>query len=120
MAMTLGGYTFALNPLDSVPVIGKEKRASVIDTLGGVAYFSWGLFQEGQIVPLKWNKCSTAQFNQLKTLYEANAEIVWDPENGNTYNVEIISLTADYHFSAGAGASRRKNIVMKLIIISQV
>lgn len=120
MAMTLGGYTFALNPLDKVPVVGMEKRASAVPTLGGAEYFSWGLFYEGQTIPLEWNKCPTAQFNQLNTLFEADAQIVWDPEDGSTYNVEIISLTADFHLSAAAGAAYRKNVKMKLVIMSKV
>jgi len=120
MAMILGGYTFALNPLDIVPVVSKVKRAAALDTLGGVAYFSWGTFYEGQIVPLKWNQCSTAQFNSLKTLFENDAEVVWNPEDGNTYNVEILSLTGDFHFSASGSAPYRKNVVMQLIIMSKV
>jgi len=118
--MVLGGYTFVLNPLDSVPMVNKAKRANAIDTLGGVAYFSWGTFQGGQVVPLKWNKCPTAQFNQLKTLFEADAQVVWNPEDGSTYNVEIMSLAGDYHLSAGAGAAYRKNVEMKLLIMSKV
>jgi len=118
--MVLGSYTFVLNPLDSVPVITKKKRAAVIDTLGGGAYFSWGTFLAGQIIPLKWKNCPTAQFSQFQTLLEADAQVVWTPENGSTYNVEIMSLTGDYHFSAAGGAAYRQNVVMKLVIISKV
>lgn len=120
MAMQLGSYTFTQNPCEPMPVITEERRAKSIKTLGGVAFFSWGSFIEGQQVPLKWTSMPTAQYTQLLSLFNADSELVWDPENGSTYNVEILSLKGDYHLSTGAGAPYRKNVEMALLIMSEV
>ena len=120
MAMQLGSYTFMQNPCEPMPVITEERRADTVKTLGGVAFFSWGTFIEGQQVPLNWTAMPTAQYTQLLSLLNADAELVWDPENGSTYNVEIVSLNGDYHISAGTGAAYRKNVEMLLLIMSEV
>jgi len=120
MAMTLGSYTFAINPNEPVPIITEERRGSSIKTLGGVAFYSWGTFIAGQEIVLPWSFMPTAQYGELLSLLTADAQVVWDPENGSTYNVEILSLNGEYHLSAGAGAAYRKNVEMKLLIISEV
>jgi len=120
MAMQLGSYTFTQNPCEPMPVITEERRAKSIKTLGGVAFFSWGTFIQGQEVPLNWTSIPTAQYTQLLSLLNADAVLVWDPENGSTYNVEILSLNGDYHLSTGAGASYRKNVKMVLLIMSEI
>lgn len=119
MAMSLGSYTFALNPgRCTMPL--ERKQASVVETLGGGAYFSWGAFLPGQVIDISWEYMLTTQFDELATLFEADAQVVWDPENGSTYNVEIMSLLGDYHLSAAAAATYKKNVIMKLVIISEV
>lgn len=119
MAMTLGSYTFAQPPLTcTIPL--KQRRASDIDTLGGTAFFSWGPFLAGQEVEIKWRWMATTMFDAIYALLVADAQVVWDPENGSTYNVEITSFTGDYHLSAYAAAANKKNVVLKLVIISQV
>jgi len=120
MAMQLGSYTFTQNPCEPMPVITEERRAESIKTLGGVAFFSWGTFIAGQEVPLNWTSMPTAQYTQLLSLLNADVQLVWDPENGSTYNVEILSLSGDYHLDASAGAAYRKNVIMTLLIISEV
>lgn len=120
MSMQLGAYTFTQNPCEPMPVITEERRAKPTKTLGGVAFFSWGAFIEGQQVLLNWTSMPTAQYTQLLSLLNADAGLVWDPENGSTYNVEILSLIGDYHLDTSAGAAYRKNVKMILLIISQV
>jgi len=120
MAMTLGAYTFAINPNEPVPIITGERRTGDIKTLGGVAFFSWGVFIPGQKIPLPWSFMSTAQFDSLLAIRDADAQVVWDPENGSTYNVEVLSLNGEYHLDAGAGAAYRKNVEMILLIMSEV
>ena len=120
MAMTLGAYTFAINPNEPVSIITQERRASSIKTLGGIAFFSWGALLPGQEILLPWSFMTTAQYNSLHGLLTADAQVVWDPENGSTYNVEILSLKGEYHLDAGAGAAYRKNVEMVLLIMSAV
>jgi len=120
MALTLGSYTFAINPNEPVPIIAEERRGSAIKTLGGVAFFSWGSFQAGQEIKLPWSFMSTTQYDELSALLTADAQVVWDPENGSTYNVEILSLNGEYHLSAGADAAYRKNVELKLLIMLEV
>ena len=120
MAMTLGAYTFAINPNEPVSVITQERRANAVKTLGGIAFFSWGSVQPGQEILLPWSFMPTAQYTSLHDLLAADAQIVWDPENGSTYNAEILSLKGEYHLFAGAAAAYRKNVELKLLIISEV
>lgn len=120
MAMTLGSYTFAINPNEPVPIVSEERRGLAIKTFGGVEFFSWGTFIAGKEIKLPWSFMSTAQYNQLLALLVADAQVVWDPENGSTYNVEILSLHGEYHLSAAAGAAYRKNVELKLLILSEV
>ena len=117
--ISLGSYTFVQNP-DYCTQPLKKRRCNDLETLGGMAFFSWGLFVEGQEIQMKWKWMATSQFNSLYALLVADAQVVWDPETGDTYNVEIKSLTGDYHLSTYAAAANKKNVVMKLVIISKV
>lgn len=118
MAMTLGSYTFAQPPLTcTIPL--KQRRASSVDTLGGVEFFSWGPFLEGQPIEIKWRWMATTMFNAIYALLIADAQVPWDPENGSTYNVEITGFTGDYHLSTYSAAANKKNVTLKLTIISQ-
>ena len=120
MAMILGAYTFAINPNEPVAIITQERRGTSLKTLGGAAYISWGSFTAGQEVDLPWSFMPTAMYAELLALLVADAQLVWDPENGSTYNVEILSLSGEYHLSASAGAAYRKNVTLKLLIMSEV
>jgi len=118
MAMTLGSYTFAQPPRTcTIPL--KERRCKDIDTLGGAAFFSWGPFLAGQKIEIGWRWMSTTMFNAIYALLVADAQVVWDPENGSTYNVEITGFTGEYHHSTYATAANKKNVSLKLTIISQ-
>jgi len=119
MAMILGTCTFTINPNEPVSIISEERRGNAIKTMGGVAFFSWGTFIAGQEVILPWSFMPTAQYTALLALLNADAQIIWTPENGSTYNVEILSLTGEYHLSASGSAAYRKNVEMKLLIISK-
>jgi len=119
MAMTLGGYTFTQNPCEPLPVITEERRAQAEKTLGGAEFFSWGSFIAGVELELYWTSMPTGQYGDLLTLLKADAKVVWNPENGSTYNVQILSLNGQYHLSAAAAATWRKQVKLKLVIISQ-
>ena len=119
--MSLGSYTFYRNP-ETCTYPQKHKRASVLDTFGGVAYFSWGTVQAGQILELYWPGLETTQFEELMTLFEADAQVVFDPDVGLgvTYNVEVISLLGDFLAPYSGAAAIKKNVTMKLVVISEV
>ena len=117
--MTLGAYTFTQPPRTcTIPL--ENRRCKDIDTLGGAAFFSWGPFIGGQKIEIKWRWMSTTMFDALYALLIADAEVVWDPETGDTYNVEITGFTGDYHLSTYAAAENKRNVTLKLTIISQV
>jgi len=119
MAMILGSYTFAQPPA-TCTIPAARRRASGIETLGGMAFFSWGVFDAGEEVTLKWRYMSTTMFNAIYALLLADAQVVWDPETGATYNVEIMGFTGEFLHSALATAPNKKNVTLKLVIISKV
>ena len=117
--MTLGGYTFTLNPEKcDIPV--KEKRSSTVKTLGGAAYFSWGTFIPGTVVKLKWSYMPTAMFSAIETKHNADAEIVFVPGSGTSYNIEIQNLKGAWFIDQTAGAQFRRNVELELVIMSEV
>ena len=117
--MSLGAYTFTQPPLTcTIPL--ENRRCKDIDTLGGTAFFSWGPFIAGQKIEIKWRWMSTTMFDAIYALLIADAQVVWDPETGDTYNVEIAGFTGDYHLSTYSAAENKKNVTLKLTIMSQV
>ena len=125
MTMELGTYTFETDPQECTQPI-KNRRCDDIETFGGVAFFSWGLFIEGEVIKMKWPACSTGQYNSLRALFYADEQVVWAPDAGDSsagtieYNVEIKSLKGDYHMSKKANAPFRKDVELELVIISEV
>ena len=100
-------------------MITEERRAQAEKTLGGAEFFSWGCFIAGVELELFWTSMPTAQYADLLTLLKADAQVVWNPENGSTYNVQILSLNGQYHLDASGSATWRKQVKLKLVIISQ-
>lgn len=119
--MSLGSYTFYRNP-ETCTYPQQRKMASVIETLGGGAYFSWGCVLPGQILELYWPGMETTMFEELITLFEADAQVVFDPDVGlsTTYNVEILSLLGDFLAPYSGAAAYKKNVKMELVIMSEV
>lgn len=119
--MILDLYTFAKQPGD-MTLLEKDKHADTLLTYASVAYFSWGVSIVGKVINMKWGGMTTTQFNTLQTKYEADVQVVFDPQDGNgkTYNVEIIRLKGDYHLSLLTSATHKINVGMDLVIISEV
>ena len=82
---------------------------SIVKTYSGAAYFSWGTLQEGQEILIEWGWMKEAQWDQLQTLLEADTQIVWDPQTGTTYNVEVTRLEGIYFESSLIDAAYRKD-----------
>jgi hypothetical protein len=121
--MILDSYTFDKNPSE-MSMVEEDKFASSLLTYTSVAYFSWGSTIVGKIITLRWGGMTTTQFDTLQTKYEADAEVVWEPNQGDsadrTFNVEISRLTGSYHISLLDSASDRVNVEMDLVIMSEV
>jgi hypothetical protein len=123
--MSLGTYTFDSNPSDLDEIIGKKKSQASVQTYAGVAYFSWGTLIAGVEVELTWDYMSCAQYDSLDALYQADAGVVWDPQDGQspavTYNVEITELTGRYFIGLSPTAEWvRRDVKMRLLILSEV
>jgi hypothetical protein len=115
--MALGSYTFYWNP-DRWDEPREAKSSSVLNTYSSVAYFSWGLLLPGKRILLEWNWMLVDQWNQLRAIYEADVPVIWDPENGNLYNVEVMNLDGQLAEVVGIAGQRRENVKVSLVIIS--
>ena len=117
--MTLGGYTFWRNP-DQFDIPRERRYTAQVDTYAGSAFFSWGTFIEGQTIVLSWEWMDETMWDQLQTLLEGDAQIVWDPKDGNTYNVQMTRLDGAYVENALLDAPWRKSVKVELSIRSVV
>ncbi len=77
--MKLGGYTFDWNP-DQFTLPHAEKSAGKVQTYSSVAYFSWGVSLLGKEISIEWDWMSVDQYERLRTLFEADTALTWDPE----------------------------------------
>lgn len=121
MAMTLGNYTLTYYPSAFTPPRPVRSNAH-IETMESVAHFSWGVSIVGKIIEMEWNYMPSIQFDLLDAIFQADAEVIWDPGipyQGDTYNVEILDFTGEYHESVDSGSEIwRKNCKMTLLIMS--
>jgi hypothetical protein len=120
--MSLGGYTFAKQP-SGMTMIQKDRIAAHAPTYTSVAFYSWGASIIGKVVELTFNYITTGQYASLQTLYEADAQVVFNPQDGSskTYNVEILSLNSEYHIQLNnTTGNYRKGAQLRLLILSEV
>jgi len=119
VSATYGTYTFFRNP-SNMPIPKAQKSCAWAETLGGVAYCSWGTFIGGGVYPIKWPFMRSTMFATLDTIYKADESIVFNPEDGSgkTYNGEITYFNGDFH-KGGLGVAAntfRINVEMRLLI----
>jgi hypothetical protein len=118
----LGTYTFSKQPT-GMTLIQKDREVAHQKTYSNVALFSWGASYIGKPIELSWSIMTSSQYASLQTIYEADTQVVFDPQDGTakTFNVEILSLDGEYfiHLSNAAG-HYRKNVKMQLLIMSEV
>lgn len=117
--MTLGGYTFWRNP-NQFDIPRQRKFAAEVQTYESSAYFSWGTYLTGQKIALEWEWMDETMWDQLQTLLENDTQVVWNPRDGNTYNVEIMRLDGAYVESALLDAAWRNEVKLELLIRSMV
>jgi hypothetical protein len=119
--MSIGGNTLRHNPTSMDP-FEAEKSCATEQTHGGGAYLSWGLFLIGTEKKINWSRMEADEYATLKTLYEADAPVVVDPQDGSgkTYNVEIRyfngKLFRRFGFAAG---TFRTDVQMTLFILGE-
>jgi len=75
----LGAYTFDWNP-DVFTLPQAEKSHGKVKTYSSIAFFSWGLSLAGKEISIEWDWMGVDQYERLRTLFEANTPVVWDPE----------------------------------------
>jgi hypothetical protein len=116
----LGTLTFARNP-SWMTIIRPDRYSSHVLTYTSVGFFSWGVSVIGKVIELKWNAMSIDDYEDIQDLWEADAEVVFDPKDGEslTYDVEILDLKGEYCRGIADGDTGiRKNITLKLLILS--
>lgn len=91
----LDGYVFPLNPL-KVTIPEAKKTVAVVETYTGSAVFQWAAFLEGTVVELWWRWMTSAQYAQLRSVYLAFNQVVWDQTATVAYNVLITGLEGEY------------------------
>lgn len=120
--MTLGAYTFQFNPHQFTDP-KKKKSFSIVETYSGAAYYSWGTFIAGQRIVLEWDSMPEAMWDELQTLLEADAVVVWNPtvDGAETqYNVEVLKVEGKYYKYTINRTAYRRNVKLTLVITSEV
>jgi hypothetical protein len=117
--MVLDSYTFTKNPSEAT-LPNKHRLGHEVETIGGIEFFSWGATIVGKKITLKWDYMLTAQFNSLQTILDGDAEVTFQPGDGNTFNVQVLRLNGAYFLDNESGAELRKSVTLEMIIISQV
>jgi hypothetical protein len=123
MSMVLGSVTFGRTPSD-MTIIKKDRITASVDTYSSAAVFSWGATNKGKTVDIYWPYMELSLWDSLQGLVEADATIVFNPDDnsGKTYNCEILSLDGKYHINTSTSGSNiyRKDIKLTLKLLSEV
>jgi hypothetical protein len=121
--MSLGAYTFDQHPSDIDEMMKAVKRSASVETYESVAYFSWGTTLVGKTITMTWDWMSCDQYDALDTLYQADASVVFNPQDGSaaTWNVEIVSLSGKYNFGlTHDDTDYRREVKLQILIINAV
>lgn len=120
--MVLGSVTFERNPSE-MTVVKKTRPSAAVDTYTSAAFFSWPARIAGQKIELRWPFMSITQWNDHQEQLEADAQLVFNPQNesSKTYNVEMMEFDGKYHITPNVtdGAGHRKEVRMLLLILSE-
>ena len=120
--MILGGYTFADLPHEIPQVVQKGIDVSAAKTIDGVATFVWPATYKGEVVNLRWEYMTTAQYASILALYLAGDSLTFNPEDstGRTFTVLISDFYGAYHMNlADAVGTYRQNVDLTLVIIAE-
>ena len=117
--MKLGSYTFTALP-DKMSAIEQDKESANIKTYSSVAYFSWGVSYVGKVLELIWDYMEATDYSSLRTIYEADDSVVFEPEiseEETTFNVEVLDCYGQYFYDL---TTVRKQVTVRLLILSEV
>lgn len=99
-----------------------ESKKSVVNvpTLSGSAIFQWAATIQGVLVSLAWDDISETFYENLRTKYLSTNTVVFDPKDGNTYNVIVEELTGSYIQYGLEDIPYRKDVELILNIRSMI
>jgi hypothetical protein len=66
---------------------------------------------------------TTSEYTSFQAIYEADAQVVFNPkdDSSKTYNVEVLSLDAEYFINlSDTSGHLRRAVKMRLMIMSEV
>lgn len=121
MAMSLDDYDFPVPPAQyTIPQ--SDKHSSCVLTYTSAAFFSWGLTLIGKIITLEWGMLTEEVFSQLRTIYEGDDQVVWEPGHDDlSFNVEILGLEGKYvGYGYGDEQPWRRDVKLTMVIMSEV
>lgn len=119
--MILGGYTFPWKP-DEFGIPHPDLYKSLVRTWKTAVYFSWGEEILGKQIPLSWVFMPAAQFDAIDAMYQAGAQVVWDPEvvGVGPFNVEIVEFDGELFETAHYEQPYRRDVKMTLLIADSI
>lgn len=117
--MILDGYTFPENPQE-IDLVEAKKVVATVQTYSGQAIFQWASNIQDLSVVLRWDNISATFWDTLRTKYLSTSSVVFDPQDGNTYNVIVEDLIGKYVQYGLEDIPHRKDVELTLNIRSQV
>lgn len=120
--MSLGNFVFPTNP-SKMTMIDAKRFTDEVETLTGVAFYSWGTMVDGLPVKLEWKFMRSSTYATLQTLLMADTPATFNPQDGlgRIYEVEIKDLDGQYHRGLGIAANtHRTDIKLILVILGRV
>lgn len=117
--MILDSYTFAENP-QYADLIESKKTVATVETYSGAAIFQWAASIEGRRVTFRWDNMSETMYETLRTKYLSTDVVVFNPQDGSTYNVVVVDLVGSYVQFGLEDISHRKDVELTLNVRSIV
>jgi hypothetical protein len=117
--MILDSYTFPENPQE-MDLVEAKKVVAKVTTYGGQAIFQYAANIQDLSIVLKWDNISETFWDNLRTKYLSTSEVVFDPQDGNTYNIVVEDLTGKYVQYGLEDIPVRKDVELTLNIRSTV
>lgn len=117
--MVLDSYTFPENPQE-IDLVEAKKTVATVQTYGGQAVFQWSSNIQDLSVVLRWDNVSETFWDNLRTKYLSTSSVVFNPQNGDTYNVIVENLIGKYVQYGLEAIPHRKDVELTLNIRSVV
>ena len=117
--MILDSYTFPENPQE-MDLVEAKKVLATVKTYEGEAIFQWDANIQDLSVMLRWDNISNTFWDNLRTKYLSTSSVVFNPQNGSTYNVIVQELIGKYVQYGLEDIPHRKDVELTLNIRSTV